>query len=98
MSAFGTNNAPRVTNSIIEGLSYGVMAYTTKPGFSTCIFRGNATDVGLCDGATAANAPTLAGNYYASGSVKLDTGCAQIGTSDAHSATAAVPAAGPVGL
>jgi hypothetical protein len=94
----GTNNSPRVTNSIIEGLSYGVMAYTTKPVFENCVFQNNGNDVGLCSGATSANEPVLTGNYFASGKASIDPGCAQIGTTATGSATATIPGAGPVGL
>jgi hypothetical protein len=93
-----TNNSPLVTNSIIEGLSYGVMAYTTKPMFENCVFQNNATDVGICTGATAANQPVLTGNYFASGKITVDTSCDQIGTTATSDATAMIPGAGPVGL
>jgi hypothetical protein len=94
----GTNNSPRVTNSIIEGLSYGVMAYTTKPVFEDCVFQNNNNDVGLCSGATSANEPVLTGNYFASGNASIDPGCAQIGTTATSSATTTIAGAGPVGL
>lgn len=94
----GTNTSPLVKNSIIENLSYGVMAYTTKPMFENCVFQKNGNDVGVCSGATSANEPVLMGNYYASGKPSIDTSCAQIGTTAASSATAMIPGAGPVGL
>jgi hypothetical protein len=94
----GTNNSPRVTNSIIENMSYGVMAYTTKPVFENCVFQNNSSDVGLCSGATSANTPVLTGDYFASGKASIDSTCAQVGTAAATSATATIAGAGPVGL
>jgi len=93
-----TNNSPRVTNSIIEGMSYGVMAYTAKPVFENDVFQNNTTDVGLCSGATKANQPVLMGDYYASGKPVIDQACVQIGTAATSSATATIAGAGPVGL
>jgi hypothetical protein len=93
-----TNNSPRVTNSIIEGMSYGVMAYTTQPVFESCVFQNNGTDVGLCSGATTANQPQLKGDFFASGKPAIDPGCIQIGTTATSSATATIAGAGPVGL
>jgi hypothetical protein len=94
----GTNNSPRVTNSVIENMSYGVMAYTTKPVFENCVFQNNSSDVGLCSGATSANTPVLTGDYFASGKASIDSMCAQIGTAATSSATATIAGAGPVGL
>jgi hypothetical protein len=51
-----------------------------------------------CSGATSANEPVLAGDYFASGKASIDPGCAQIGTTATGSATATLPGAGPVGL
>jgi hypothetical protein len=94
----GTNNSPLVKNSIIEGLAYGVMAYTTKPMFENCVFQNNSADVGLCTGATSANEPVLMGDYFAAGKASIDPSCMQIGTTAMSSATATIPGAGPVGL
>jgi hypothetical protein len=94
----GTNNSPLVKNSIVENEAYGVMAYTTKPMFENCVFRNNGTDVGLCSGATAANAPVLMGNYFATGKASIDPSCGQIGTAEMNSATTMITGAGPVGL
>jgi hypothetical protein len=94
----GTNNSPLVKNSIIEGMSYGVMAYTTKPMFENCVFQNNGTDVGLCTGATSANEPLLTGDYFATGKASIDPSCLQIGTATMNSATATIDGAGPVGL
>jgi hypothetical protein len=93
-----TNNAPKVTNSIIKGMSYGVMAYTAAPVFENTVFQSNSTDVGECDGATTANQPVLTGDYFASGKPAFDTGCTQIGTTATNDATATIPGVGPVGL
>jgi hypothetical protein len=93
-----SNNSPRVTNSIISGMSYGVMAYTAKPVFENTVFQNNATDVGLCSGATTANQPVLTGDYFSSGKPVVDTSCSQIGTAATSSATAPTSGAGPVGL
>lgn len=92
------NNSPVVTNSIFRQLSYGVMAFQTKPVFENNVFEGNTNDVGLCLGATADNAPVLTGNYYSSGSALIDPGCFQIGTADSAAASAPIEGAGPVGL
>jgi hypothetical protein len=92
------NNSPIVRNSIFRQLSYGVMAFTTKPVFENNVFEGNTNDVGLCLGATADNAPVLTGNYYVSGSALVDAGCFQIGTADSNPASAPIEGAGPVGL
>jgi hypothetical protein len=94
----GTNNSPLVKNSILENLAYGVMAYTTKPMFDSCVFKGNGTDVGLCSGATPANEPVLTGDYFAAGKASIDPSCLQIGTAAMNSATATISGAGPVGL
>jgi hypothetical protein len=93
-----TNNSPHVTNSIIQGMSYGVMAYTAKPVFENDVFMGNGTDVGLCSGATTANQPVLTGDYFSSGKPVIDESCVQIGTAATSSATATIAGAGPVGL
>jgi hypothetical protein len=92
------NNSPVVKNSIFRELSYGVMAFQTKPVFENSVFEGNTNDVGLCLGASADNAPVLTGNYYAGGSALVDAGCFQIGTADSAPASAPIEGAGPVGL
>lgn len=93
-----SNNSPVVKNSIFEDLSYGVMAFSTKPVFENNVFRRNQNDVGFCLGATADNAPVLEGNYYESGSPAIDPGCFQIGTAETSAATAPIAGAGPAGL
>jgi hypothetical protein len=92
------NNSPIVKNSIFRQLSYGVMAFQTKPVFEHNVFEGNTNDVGLCLGASAESAPVLEGNYYATGSALIDAGCFQIGTADSSPASAPIEGAGPVGL
>jgi nitrous oxidase accessory protein NosD len=92
------NNTPKVTSSVFEQLSYGVMAFQSKPSFENCSFLNNANDVGYCYGATADNVPTLKGNYYSSGTATIDAPCFQIGTADATTAAAPIAGAGPVGL
>jgi nitrous oxidase accessory protein NosD len=92
------NNSPLVKNSIFENLSYGVMAFSTKPVFENNVFRNNQNDVGFCLGATADNAPVLSGNYYEAGNAAIDPGCVQIGTTEASAATAPIEGAGPAGL
>ena len=96
------NNSPIVKNSIFRQLSYGVMAFQTKPVFENNVFEAatapNTYDVGLCLGATAENTPVLTGNYFASGSALIDGGCFQIGTADSAPASAPIEGAGPVGL
>jgi hypothetical protein len=94
----GVNNTPVVTNTVFTGLAYGLMVYATKPSISDSVFTNNGNDIGFCFEATEANAPTLAGNFYSSGAAIIDPSCFQIGTTDATPASAANPAAGPVGL
>ena len=94
----GPNNSPTVTNSIFDGMAYGVMAYATKPIIEDSIFMNNASDVGFCVGATADNVPQLSNNYYSSGAPLFDPSCVQIGTTDAAPAAAPNPDAGPIGL
>jgi hypothetical protein len=100
--AFHTNgavaNSPRITNSIIEGQSYGVMAYRAKPVFENCVFKNNSNDFGFCFDATSAEAPTLKGNFYAAGAPAVDSTCFQIGTKEPSPATSAPAGVGPVGL
>jgi hypothetical protein len=94
----GVNTSPRITNSVFQNLSYGIMAFQTKPSFESCVFQNNTNDVGLCLGAAADNAPVLSGNYYASGSPAIDAGCFAIGTNDPNPAASPIEGAGPVGL
>jgi len=93
-----TTRFTTITNSVIEGMSYGVMAFTTKPNFKNNVFKGNANDAGFCFGATAATKPIFDGNYYASGGAVFDASCVQAGTTATNTASAAIPGAGPVGL
>ena len=92
------NNSPIVKNSIFQNLSYGVMAFSTKPVFENNVFRGNQNDVGFCIGAKAENAPVLSGNYYEAGTPAIDPLCVQIGTAETNAATAPIEGAGPAGL
>jgi hypothetical protein len=94
----GTNNSPIITNTIFEGLAYGLMVYATKPNIEGSVFLMNGNDIGFCFDATADNAPVLTGNYYSNGDALIDPSCFQIGTADPSPASAANPAAGPVGL
>jgi hypothetical protein len=94
-----TTSFTTVTNSVIDGMSYGVMAFTTKPTFKSNVFKGNtAADGGYCFGATQANAPIFDGNYFASGTANLDASCVQAGAASINAATMAIAGAGPVGL
>lgn len=96
---FGATTAfTTITNSVIDGMSYGVMAFTAKPTFKDNVFKGNSADGGFCFGATAANAPVFDGNYYASGTATFDASCVQAGTTAKNTAAAAIAGAGPVGL
>jgi hypothetical protein len=90
----GTNTSARITNAVFEDLSYGIMAYTTKPIVEDSIFRNNGYDLGVCNGATEANAPLLKNNFYAAGAVGLDPSCFRIKTVDAAPASSANTAAG----
>jgi hypothetical protein len=94
----GTNNSPHITNSILENLAYGIMAYTTKPIVENSVFAKNSTDIGLCNGATEDNAAVLKNNNYSSGEVALDASCFKIKIVDATPASAPNPTAGPSGL
>ena len=93
-----TTSFTTITNSVIEGMTYGVMAFTTKPTFKNNVFKGNANDAGFCFGATSANKPIFDGNYYASGAAVFDASCVQAGTTSTNTARAEIPGAGPVGL
>ena len=94
----GNNTKPRITNTVMERLGYGIMAYATKPVMENNVFRGNGFDVGFCFDATNANAAELKNNYYQSGSAGVDPSCFQIGVDEPTPATTANAAAGPVGL
>jgi hypothetical protein len=94
----GVNTSARITNTIFESLSYGVMAYTTKPIIENSVFRRNGTDIGMCSGATSANAASVTSNFYEGGAIKLDASCDKIGIKDPSGATSANPSAGPSGL
>lgn len=94
----GVNNAPTIKNSVLDGMSYGIMAYRSKAKFEHCNFTNNASDVGFCFDATADNAPTLTDNYYSSGSPSYDATCYEIGTPDSMPSAAAHDDVGPVGL
>jgi hypothetical protein len=92
------NNSPKITNSIFEKLSYGIMAYASAPIVEDSVFKNNGSDVGMCVDATAANAGKLRNNSYEGGALRLDASCDMIGTKDSAPATTANPAAGPSGL
>jgi hypothetical protein len=94
----GTNSSPQINNSVISGMSYGVMAFTTKPIFKGDVFQGNTDDAGFCYGAAAANAPVFDGSYFASGTAAFDASCVQVSTAATNSVTAMIAGAGPVGL
>jgi hypothetical protein len=97
-TAGGINTSARISNTIFEHLSYGVMAYTTKPIIENSVFRGNSSDIGMCSGATADNAPGLMANFYEGGAVKLDASCDRIGTRDPSPLSSAASSAGTSGL
>ena len=94
----GTNNAPKITNTVFEALAYGLMIYATKPTIEDSVFIDNRNDLGFCFGATEANAPSLTRNFYSAGEAVIDPSCFQIGTTDASPAATKNPAAGPSGL
>ena len=94
----GVNTAPTIRNTVLQGLSYGIMAYTSKPKFENNNFMENSADIGFCFGATADNAPTLTNNFYSSGSALFDPSCIGIGAPDSAPAAAAHADAGPTGL
>jgi hypothetical protein len=74
------------------------MAYTTKPIVENSVFRRNGSDIGMCEGATTSNTPSLMSNFYEGGAIKLDASCDKIGTKDASPVASAVAGAGPSGL
>ena len=92
------NTMPTIKNSVLQGMSYGIMAYTSKPTFENCNFIDNAQDIGFCFDATADNSPTLTGNYYSSGSASYDASCFEIGKPDSAPAAAPIDGVGPIGL
>jgi hypothetical protein len=94
----GVNNTPTIKNSVLDGMSYGIMAYRSKAKIEHCNFTGNANDVGFCFDATADNAPTLTDNFYSSGSPSYDSTCFDIGKPDSMPAATAHGDVGPVGL
>ena len=94
----GVNTSPTIKNSVLSGMSYGIMAYSSKPTFENCNFMDNSSDIGFCFDATADNAPTLKGNYYSSGSVSFDPSCSEIGKPDSAPASAPLQGIGPMGL
>lgn len=89
------NNSPRITNSVMEGMTFGIMAYAGKPILEDNVFLNNEVDVGYCYGATEDNTPSLNNNFYSSGELTLDAACARINTVDANPASEANPNAGP---
>lgn len=91
------NNSPRMTNSVMLDMAFGIMAYAGKPVMEGNVFQNNQIDVGFCYGATEENTPDLRDNFYSSGALILDAPCARINTVDASPATVANPEAGPVG-
>lgn len=88
---------PVITNSIFDGLPYGVMAFATKVEIRDSVFRNNDTDIGFCYEASEQDAPSLDNNYYSSG-LRLDASCTMIGAADDSPAAEENPDAGPVGL
>jgi hypothetical protein len=94
----GVNTSPRITHALIENFSYGFMAYKTKPIVENSVFRDNGSDFGLCSGATADNAPTLSGNFFHGGTLRLDASCDRIGTREASPAASANASAGATGF
>jgi len=91
------NNSPHMTNSVMDAMVFGIMAYTGKPIMEGNVFLNNDIDVGFCYGATVDNMPTLTNNFYSSGALVLDAACARINTADTSPATVANPMAGPSG-
>jgi hypothetical protein len=93
-TAGGTNTSAKITNALLENFSYGFMAFKTKPIVEDSVFKGNLTDFGLCNGATAENAPLLKNNFYEGAAASLDASCDRIGTKDPSPAKSANPNAG----
>lgn len=94
----GVNTEPTIKNSVLKGMSYGIMAYTSKAKIENCNFIDNSADVGFCFDAVADNAPTLTNNFYSSGNVSYDATCYEIGKPDPTPASAARNDVGPAGL
>ena len=94
----GVNNQPVIRSSVLEGMSYGIMAYASKARFENNNFMGNSADVGFCFDATAENAVELVGNFYSTGMASFDPTCFEITMPDASPAAAAHADAGPKGL
>jgi hypothetical protein len=94
----GTNNSPKITNTVFESLSYGIMAYASAPIVEDSVFRSSGSDIGMCSGATTANAAKLRNNSYVDGQIRLDASCDRIGTKDAAPAKTPNASAGPSGL
>jgi hypothetical protein len=95
-----TNNAPKVTNSIIENMSYGTMAFTSGMTFENSNFLNNTYDVGFCLGATASSGPNLTSDYFLKAKPTdpmADSTCFQY-AKITSTLTAPVAGAGPVGL
>lgn len=87
-----------VRNSIFEGMSYGLMLYTSAPTIEDSVFLNNSADYGFCFGATTQHRPTLSGNFYSDTTPLVDPSCFQIGVDEASPATTQNPDAGPQGL
>jgi hypothetical protein len=94
----GVNTKPTITNSVLRGMSYGIMAYTSAARFENCNFIDNSSDVGFCFGTTVDNAPALANNFYSKGTASFDATCFEVSKPDATPATAAHQNSGPIGL
>jgi hypothetical protein len=90
----GNNNAPKITNSVFDKLSYGIMAYASQVNVSDSVFTNNGSDVGMCTGATEANVPKLNNNAYTDNALRVDASCDRIGTKDAAPAKTPNPSAG----
>jgi hypothetical protein len=90
----GSNNAPKITNSVFDKLSYGIMAYASQVNVSDSVFTNNGSDVGMCTGATEANVPKLNNNSYTDNALRVDASCDRIGTKDAAPAKTPNPSAG----
>lgn len=94
----GNNTGLTVRNSIFEGMSFGLMLYTSAPTIEDSVFLRNATDYGFCFGATEQNLPTLRNNFYSAATPLVDATCFQIGVNEAAPATTQNPSAGTQGL
>jgi hypothetical protein len=94
----GTNNSPKITNTVFEKLSYGIMAYASAPIVEDSVFLSSGSDIGMCSGATTDNAAKLRNNSYVDGQIHLDASCDRIGTKDTAPAKTPNASAGPSGL